>query len=298
MARKLNPDIFLFNNDVPSHIAGILAATAMRKPCVVRKSGLGNSNDSNKLLRRFLSRFVDLYVCSSRAEYEAHVACALPYKKMVIIYEGVDIDQFEGAALPSAQNIRLEFGLAPDQPLVGNISRFEAGKGQDIFIKAAHKVVKKFPNAVFLIVGSDVDEGTGTIRRELEHLVKLLGIGRSVIFTGWRDDVRSILASIDVFVHCPDTWKEGMGIATLEAIASGKPVIVSDNWGLAETTVNEYNGFVVPVGDETPVADCLALLLGDAELRGKMGENGRRRAEQEFDMSRNIVKFELLLENL
>jgi glycosyltransferase involved in cell wall biosynthesis len=131
--------------------------------------------------------------------------------------------------------------------------------------------------------------------QKLQEQAKSLGIQDSVIFTGWRTDTVETLNAIDIFVHCPNLWREGMGIATLEALASGKPVVITDNWGLSDTTMDGYNGFVVPIGDKEKIAEKILVLLKDRELRTIMGMNSRARALELFDLHKNIKEIENIM---
>ena len=83
-----------------------------------------------------------------------------------------------------------------------------------------------------------------------------------------------------------------MGIATLEAMASGKPVVITDNWGLSDTTQDGYNGFKVSIGSSKEIAEKIVILIKDKELRTRMGMNSRSRTLQLFDLKINIRKIE------
>jgi glycosyltransferase involved in cell wall biosynthesis len=228
-------------------------------------------------------------VASSNAEYQNHINLGLPFKKMVTVWEGVDVTEFTPSL--DGDEVREEFRIPSGTHIVGSISRIDEGKGHECLLRAAHLVVKEQPETVFLIVG----DGDESIKAEMIQLAQTLGIKDSVIFAGWRTDVAKILNALDVFVHCPDTWLEGMGIATLEAIACGKPVVITENWGLVDTTADGHNGFIVPIGDHCRLADKIILLLEDGELRRQMGENARARAVQEFDIRKNVRSIEKIM---
>jgi glycosyltransferase involved in cell wall biosynthesis len=279
--------LVLLNQEVIAHVPALFASALAMVPCVARKAGVGAYE--GKKMRKLLSFFPDVFIASSDAEYNYHLKSKFPYKKMVTVYEGVDVSRFiprKNGKLPL-----MRFGITSDKKVAGYVSRFEEGKGHFDFIKAAELVTKRIPEAVFLIVGDEVG-GNGNIRRFLKKEVKTMGIEKNVVFAGWQDDVSSILQAIDVFVHCPDSWREGLGIAALEALASGKPMVVTDNWGLAETTVDDYNGFVVPIGDHKKMAEIIALLLENKPLRDQMGINSRVRAEELFDIRKNVNRIE------
>jgi glycosyltransferase involved in cell wall biosynthesis len=282
--KKKKIDLILLNQDVVFHEPAIVVAALSRVPCIVRKGGVGVYQ--LKKMWKFLSRIPVAFIASSNAEYRFHVDSGFPYKKMSVIFEGVDVDDFHPGA--EGKNIRDEFGIAPDTLVVGSISRITTGKGHDDFISAASLVLKEFPQAVFIIVG----DGDKSLIQQLHEQVRSLGVQDKVIFTGWRKDTADILKAIDIFVHCPNLWREGMGIATLEALASGKPVVITDNWGLSDTTQDGYNGFSISIGDKEKLAHRILALLKDTELRNRMGANSRARALELFDLRRNIKEIE------
>jgi len=208
----------------------------------------------------------------------------------------VDTDYF--TPLPKLYKIHREIGIPLDSLLIGNISRISEGKGHNDLIFAAEAVVKKVANAFFLIVGDDFNTRNGTMRTELMDLAGRLNIKDRVVFTGWRTDIRDVLQDIDIFVHCPDTWREGMGIATLEAVACGKPVVITNNSGLAETVRDGFNGFVVPIGDRDSISQRIITLLSNDKLRKEFGDNSRIYAEENFNIKENIKKIERVLKDL
>jgi len=287
LIKKRNIDLVILNQDVVFHLPATLAAAITHTPCIVRKGGVGTYK--GKRLWKFLARFPYAHVASSHAEYRFHVDSGFPYKRMNVIFEGVDIDEFR----PGKQNecIRSEFGIGPSSPVIGSISRIVDGKGHEDLIAAASLVLKEYPRAFFFVVG----DGDRKYIRDLQDQVRSLGIQDKVVFTGWRKDTAQVLKSIDIFVHCPNRWLEGMGIATLEALANGKPVVITDNWGLSDTTQDGYNGFVVPIGDKEKIAEKILVLLKDKELRKQMGMNSRKRALELFDLHKNIKEIEKIM---
>lgn len=290
--RKENVNLVMLNSDVEYNIPGALAAKFSFKPCIARKSGIGAESRQGYLIKRLFSTLVDVFIASSKAEMRSHLENKLPYRKIVTIYEGTDLNVF----YPSKDSkIRTEYDIPDDEFLVGSISRLVPGKGQDDFIRAARIVLSSLPNTTFLIVGDDLSLQAVSYKKYLKEEVKRLNIEKKVIFTGWRKDIFDILQAIDIFVHCPNTWNEGMGIATLEAIACGKPTIVTANWGLVDTTIDKFNGFVVPIGDVERIAQNIIHLLRDSDLRNNMSLNARLLAEKEFDMGKNIKKIEAII---
>jgi glycosyltransferase involved in cell wall biosynthesis len=101
---------------------------------------------------------------------------------------------------------------------------------------------------------------------------------------GERDDVPQLLAGADVFVL--STLSEGMPISVLEAMATGLPVVASAVGGIPEVVVDGETGLLVPPRDPEALAEALRTLLADAALRRRLGQAGRRRAQELFDVPR------------
>jgi phosphatidylinositol alpha-1,6-mannosyltransferase len=213
-------------------------------------------------------------------------------RRLVTIPEGVDMEELSYVA-PDA-HVRSQLGIPEDHAIVASIARIQPGKGQRELIEAAALVLRERPRTVFLIVGHD-DRADGSFVRELQQRAAVLGIEKNVMFTGWWLHVWEILAIVDVFVHCPTTWIEGLGISNLEAMAMGKATIVSNNGGLPDAVVDGVTGFVVPPGDVASTADRILRLLRDPSLAARMGQNAHARAEREFNARDSAQRFEALL---
>lgn len=163
---------------------------------------------------------------------------------------------------------------------VGSLFRRE---GFEYLIKAMPKVVKEFPDAKLHIVGS------GPEKQSLVILSRKLDISGHIIFHGYvsRDELYRLYKMCRVLI-CSALLK-GQGIAQLEAMASGRPVIATDTAGYRETIIDGRNGFLVPRADPSSIAEATCKLLNDYELCRKMGLEGRRLVEGKYDW-RIIVK--------
>ncbi len=285
--KKYDINIVLLNQEVIYHFPVVMAAKISGLPCIVRKGGVGT--DEGRKMRGFLSKFPDAFICSSNAEYRNHLDSKFAFKKLVTLYEGVDIDNFCPGL--GDEQLRSKLGIHPNHLVIILLSRIVEGKGHDDLIDAAARVFVEFPKCIFLVVG----DGDQRLKKELMDKAKFRHIDNRVIFTGWRTDTINLLRMADMYVHCPNKWREGMGIATLEAIACGKPAVITDNWGLADTVEDGFNGFVVPIGDTVALANRLLMLLNNEKLRVQMGEHSRERAIALFDIRKNVNKIESLM---
>ncbi len=273
-------DVVVLNQDVHFHVPGVLAAKLAGRPCICRKAGgIGEARS----LKQFLNRWVDLFVSISRAT-ETDQRNTPGTKKVVNIYEGLDLQRF--ASLPAREAMRESLGIPQDKKVVAAITRVEIGKGLPEFIYMAAAVIRRYPDVVFLLVGDEGPDG-GTLTRELRDLVNSLDLQERLIFTGWRDDIPAIMNCLDIFVHCPTTFTEGLARTCLETMAVGIPAVVSDNGGMPDAVVDGVTGYVVPQRDIQAMAESVLRLLEDDSRCRRFGRRARLRVEQLFDAARN-----------
>jgi len=195
---------------------------------------------------------------------------------------GVDARRF-GPSVPSTVT-RAELNLRPDDRVVGFVGRLVREKGVVELITAMRTVVDGVPSARLLVVGdtlaSDRDRGaSAAVRAEVDRL----GLREHVIFAGFRDDVAAMYRLMHVFVL--PSWREGMPVTVIEAMASGLPVVATDIRGCREEVVNGVTGYLVPRQDAPALGQAILRLVSDSDLARTMGEAGRQRAVAEFDES-------------
>lgn len=280
-------DLILLNNDVHYHRVGALAAFLTRIPCICRKAGgIGEA----RRLKKILTPWIDLFIAISAATLKDQIENNSATKKAVIVFEGVDLKRF----VPGSHDpeLRKDLRIPDDRKIVVCVSRLIEGKGHCELVDAAASVVTNYKHVTFLIVG-DAPPGS-SFAKNLQARAEALGLAHHFIFTGWRTDIPEILSLADLFVHCPTTWLEGLGIAHLEAMSMAMPTIVSKNGGLTDAALDGVTGFVVPPGDVGRLSSAILKLLNDHPLSRRMGSNARRRVEEQFDIQKNIKQMETL----
>lgn len=176
-----------------------------------------------------------------------------------------------------------EEGLEPDaeveefkagRPLAASLCVLREQKAVHVFVDAAPLVLERCPDAALAVIGN------GELRGELEAQAARLGLGERLRFFDFRGPSARQLASIDVFV-LPSGW-EAFPISVLEAMSCGVPAVATDVGGTSEALLDGETGLLCPPGDSAVLADRVARLLGDEELRKRMGAAGRERYEREF----------------
>jgi glycosyltransferase involved in cell wall biosynthesis len=283
--------VVVLNSDLHFQYCGAVAARLEKLPILCRKSG-GIEEDSR--IKKLLTPFVDVFVPISRAAEKDQLTNPAT-KRSVLVYEGVDLSQYRER--PRSSALRSTLGLPQNKRIVTSIARLEAGKGQAELVEAAVNVLQEFPDAVFLIVGEETPPN-GPITSSLHRSVLRLGLTDHFVFAGARGDVPDILAITDVFVHCPTTWIEGLGICHLEAMASGKPSVISRNGGLPEAAIDGVTGIVVAPADIAAMSVAILRFLLNPDLAERFGRAARARAEKLFDIATNNFVYEGLFQEL
>jgi glycosyltransferase involved in cell wall biosynthesis len=289
--RESRVAVVVLNSDLHFQYCGAVAARLENLPILCRKSG---GLEEGVRIKKLLTPFIDVFVPISRAAEKDQLTNSAT-KRSVLVYEGVDISLYYGRRHNPA--LRSLLRLPENKKVVTSIARLEAGKGQAELIETAVRVIQKFPEVVFLIVGEETPPN-GPNTTHLHSSVMRLGLTDHVVFAGARGDVPDILAITDVFVHCPTTWIEGLGICHLEAMASGKPSVISRNGGLPEAAIDGVTGVVVAPADIAAMSVAILRFLMDPDLAERFGRAARARAEALFDIAANNTVYESLLQEL
>ncbi len=230
--------------------------------------------------RKFvLRRLHDRYIAISKYVKDSAIrGFKLKSESIDTIYRGLPID---AVAVDEADNrefreqlLRDTFGDADAFPLILNVGRLVAQKGQRYLIEAMPQLLEEFPKARLVIAGE------GPLEQSLKELVEELGVADSVRFLGRRQDVRQLLGAADIFAF-PSLF-EGFGVALLEACFAGKPCVVTDRAPLSEIVIDGESGLLVEPGSSDSVADGLLRLCRDSQLREKVSAGARERAQAEF----------------
>jgi glycosyltransferase involved in cell wall biosynthesis len=203
------------------------------------------------------------------------------------VYHGPD-----RATIPTwshSDGIRRELGIPENALVVGTVANFKPKKGYRFLVEAAVEVRRVVPDVRFVLVGHGPDEPM--IRQQARDL----GLDRTIVFAGYRDDAPRVTATFDVFA-LPSLF-EGLSIALVEAMALGKASVVTEAGGIPEVIEDGKHGIVVPIGRPREFAHALITLLQDADLRHRMGEAAQRRAA-DFDIRNAVRRVEDVYEEL
>ena len=202
--------------------------------------------------------------------------------KTEVIYNTVDLAHFDASRI--AGRLRSGFGLCGEPLLLGFFGRLVRWKGVDLLLHAFSSFRKSHPdvNVKLAVVGGNDPSLRHDLLAELQALAHELDIGEDCVFCGFQPDIRPFVVDFDVSV-LPSLKPEPFGRAVVEAMALGVPVIAADHGGAAELVEDGYNGLRFMPGDAGALAEALARLLMDEDLRKRMQDNARRYVVQHCD---------------
>jgi len=174
--------------------------------------------------------------------------------------------------------------LAPgDQKIVMHVSNFRPVKRVVDVVDVFHRIEREVPARLVFV-------GDGPERPRVQERVEALGLDPSVVFLGKHASVDELLSCADLFLLPSES--ESFGLAALEAMASGAPVVASDTGGLPEVVTDGETGFLRPVGDIEGMADRAIELLRDEGLHGRIASQGRAAAIERFGAERIVPVYE------
>jgi glycosyltransferase involved in cell wall biosynthesis/ribosomal protein S18 acetylase RimI-like enzyme len=279
-------DLVQTHNPKPG-ILGRLAACVAGIPCVVNTVHGFYAMPGDPAARRFavmtLERIagyfsdLELYQSKEDMEWSSRARIVAPSKR-VLLGNGIDVTTFAPDAVPATRRdaLRAELGIGADEVVVGSVGRLVVEKGYRELFSAAEMVRQRRPHVRFLVVGGlDPEKADAVSPSEIDAAAP------GLVWTGWRDDVRDLMAVMDVFVL--PSWREGMPRSAIEASAMGLPLVVTDIRGCREVVRAGAEGKLVPVRDPARLAEGIAELADDLALRDRMGRAARARAVERFD---------------
>jgi phosphatidylinositol alpha-1,6-mannosyltransferase len=230
-------------------------------------------------------RTADRVVANSRFTANLLRNVGVSPERIEVVHPGCNSQRFRPRA-PKQELKKEILGERHADKVILSVGNLVSRKGQDMVIRALAALRHKGPQATYLIVGE------GPHRTELEKLAAALGVSRHVVFAGRVDgDLVDIYALADVFAM-PSREQleacdvEGFGLVFLEASACAKPVIGGRSGGIPDAVVDGFTGLLVDPSNPNEIAHALALLLTDAELATRLGQQGRSWVVDRFDWSR------------
>lgn len=271
-------DLLYLNNQPSSNLEGYLAGELTGIPVVQ------HCRSNARLIPgevAVINRVAQRIICVSAGVRDALVVQGVQPDRCTVVHNAIDVRQAapEAVILPE---------IAGDAIVVGSVGSLLPRKGNDQLLRAAALLKARGGHAVHLVFVGD-----GPERERLEQLATELGLAASVTFTGFRPNALAWEAAMDIVVLASEN--EGFPRVILEAMLLAKPVIASDVIGSRELVRHEVSGLLFPFGDVSMLSEQLELLVGNSELRLRMGAAGNNIVIEQYSIERYIAGVETLL---
>ncbi len=215
------------------------------------------------------NRRVDGIVAISQRIADVLIRGGAKREKIRIIYSGVDPALFQPTA---------PVGERPGPLVIGTAAVLEERKGYAFLLEAAALLKSQGHRLAYRFAGE------GSQRERLEKLVMKLGLKEEVFFAGFVSDVPAFLSTIDIFAL--PSVNEGLGVAVLEAMAAGRPVVASRVGGIPELVEDRITGVLVPPEDPQALAEAISQLASEKPLAQEMGAKGCKRVHERFTLEK------------
>jgi len=262
-------------------IIGYLASRDLNIERVTTLHGWWYGRSIKLNLYRWLDHFTiskfDKVVTVSKPIKSLLIDAGFSFNKVVYIPNGVDFEQINKADGSRIKNI---FNIKKDKVLAGTAWRLSKEKGYEYLLLA----VKDIPNLILLIIGE------GPLKSKLIKLGKKLNIEDKVIFTGFRDDIYDLIASMDIFVL--PSISEGLPLVLLEAMALQKPVIATCVGDIPDIIKDEKTGILVRPKKADELNKAIRKLLDNKSFTSTISINGRKFVEKNYSTLIMVKKYE------
>jgi len=255
------------------HLAALSVRLASRARLVLTRHALFPLRGINKPLLRGAGRVIAVSQAVAESLRRNGV---IDSSKITVVHNGIDTDRFDRS--DTTAGARGDHAM-----LVGTVGHLGPIKGQDIFVRAAALISARRRGVHFIVIGEDKSPQMG-YRKSLESLVAELGLKEIVTMPGWQDDIPAVLSSLTVFVSAARS--EPFGLAMVEAMAAGLPVVAAASEGALEIIEDGVTGKLVPVGDPEALAQAINELLDNSIERSRLGRNALLAAREGYSLKR------------
>jgi len=272
--RRWRPDVVHTHDQRALFYAGP-AAWLTRVPMIVhtRHGRDVGATPRQTIILQYLSRLVDRFVCVSEEVAELSREQGIAGLGLRTILNGIDTSRFGFG------------GPDPAGPVV-TVARLSPEKDVANLVRATAMAAEWVPELRVEVAGG------GPCLEDLRQLAADLGVGDRIAFLGEVRDVRSVLAHAQMFVL--PSRSEGIPLTALEAMACGLPVVATRVGGLPEVVEDGVTGLLVPPADPAALAQAILDIGRDPERGLRMGQAGRERVEQHFEIRRMVADYESL----
>ncbi|MEA2572073.1 MAG: hypothetical protein QOI24_4074 [Acidobacteriota bacterium] len=297
--RRHRPDVVhyhLFTSIIVGRLASWIADVPIRISMIPSPLFLESPILSDLELTTLFADTRIIATCErTRALYASR---GVPAENVRLAYYTPDTDAFDPAnANPTT--LRRDLELSDTQPVIGFVAYFyppmrsayspaylrgKGVKGHEVLFAAAPKVLERYPDAKFVLVGKGTSDGAA-YEQQLRAAVHDAGLAHAILFAGERDDIPDTLAACDVTLQC--SLCENLG-GSIESLLMGRPLIATRVGGLVDSVIHEKTGLLVEPSNSDELADAIIRLLDDRALAAQLGAAGRAFMLERFTLARTV----------
>ena len=244
-----------------------------------------------RLLERWLATKSTALVAVSPQVRDDLVSLGVaPRERFVVVRVGIELEQRVAAERDGRGESRRVLGIGPDRFAVGWIGRMTGVKRTDDVLRAFRRLRDRGVDACLCMIGDGPD------RPAVERRAHELGLMRDTFFLGYQEEVAPFYAAFDAMIL--PSINEGTPVSAIEALAAGRPVVATRVGGVPDVIREGEDGFLVEPGDVDGLAERLARLAADPELRERLGTAGRARVIPRYSVERLVDDIDLLYRSL
>lgn len=273
-----------------SDIIGLIASKVTRTPIISTVHGWTSATFAVKVyefFQRKALRYFDKVIAVSQQIHDVLRRDGLDSTILLKINNSIDYSSL--SIVEPSINLRNDYGIDSECPIIGVIGRFSVEKGHIILLRAISILKKEYPSIRVLLIG-DGDEADALKKSAMTH-----EIDDMVIFCGHHENVYQFYSIIDVFVL--PSFTEGIPLVLLEAMFFKKPIIASDVGGIPEVIEDGHSGELVPPGDPFALAERITKLIKNRQYAQKIAEAGHKHFMRSFSPDTWIRKIESTYED-
>ena len=244
-----------------------------------------------RLLERWLARSTTALVAVSPQVRDDLVSLGVaPRERFAVVQLGIELEQRVAVERNGRGESRRILAIGPDRFAVGWIGRMTGVKRTDDVLRAFRRLRDRGVEACLCMIGDGPD------RPAVERRAHELGIMRDTLFLGYQEEVAPFYAAFDAMIL--PSINEGTPVSAIEALAAGRPVVATRVGGVPDVVRDGEDGFLVEAGDVDALAERLARLASDPELRERLGAAGRARVVPRYSVERLVDDVDRLYRSL
>ncbi|MEK4736360.1 MULTISPECIES: glycosyltransferase family 4 protein [Bacillus] len=229
-------------------------------------------------IERILASHTDCLITINQEDYDLAVKHRFPVRDIKLVHGvGIDVQRFTPVTEIEKRELKLQCGYKSQDFLMFYAAEFNKNKNQNFLIHVLAQLKNEMPHAKLLLAGE------GPLMEECKKIATQLGVTKMVHFLGYRNDIASLLQMSDLAIA--SSYREGLPVNIMEAMACGLPVVATDNRGHRELIINNKNGWIVDRDDIKAMADRIKGISINPKVLAQMGQYGCTSIKNQYSVN-------------